>query len=307
MTRSVKCDGSNKHPEVPHPVLTESNSESTQNLSQVRKTLLENSPGKQADQAVNGDREPAIDVIYADEALVVVNKPAGLTTMRHTYEEAEFGERARRYLPKTLADYLPSFLGSPRRKVYAVHRLDRDTSGLVVFARTPQAARQLSEQLRSHRIERRYWAITRGIPPEGRLESWLVRDRGDGRRGSTTPNAAGAKRAVTYVQVIEKLGPFALVECRLETGRTHQVRIHLGEAGTPLCGERLYDRPLHGKPYPDASGATRPMLHACTLGFVHPITGESLLWEAPPPADFRELVERLRRRRERDPIDIEME
>jgi len=304
MARQAKCDGSNKHPNVPHLAQTGSNSELTQNLSHVRTDPLGNSPGKQAERAVHDDQKPAIDVIYADEALVVVNKPAGLTTMRHTYEEAEFGERARRYLPKTLADYLPSLLGSPRRKVYAVHRLDRDTSGLVVFARTPQAARQLSEQLRSHRIERRYWAITRGIPPEGRLESWLVRDRGDGRRGSTTPKAAGAKRAVTYVQVIEKLGPFALVECRLETGRTHQVRIHLGEAGTPLCGERIYDRPLHGKPYPDASGAARPMLHACTLGFVHPITGESLLWEAPPPADFRELVERLRR--SRDTIDIEM-
>jgi 23S rRNA pseudouridine1911/1915/1917 synthase len=247
---------------------------------------------------VGPDQIPAIDIVYADTVIVVVNKPVGLTTMRHAYEEAEFGERGRRYLPKTLADYLPGLLGAPRCKVYAVHRLDRDTSGLVVFARTPQAAQQLSEQLRRHRIERRYWAITRGIPPEGRLESWLVRDRGDGRRGSTPGEVAGAKRAITYVRVIEKFGPFALVECRLETGRTHQVRIHLGEAGTPLCGERIYDRPLHGRPYPDASGATRPMLHARTLGFVHPFTGEQLLWEVPPPADFQELVERLRQGRD---------
>jgi len=242
------------------------------------------------------DPRPLIDIVYADAAIVVVHKPAGLTTMRHAYEEAEFGERGRRYLPKTLADYLPSLLGSPRCKVYAVHRLDRDTSGLVVFARTPQAAQALAEQLRHHRIDRRYWAITRGVPPEGKLESWLVRDRGDGRRGSASAEVAGAKHAVTYVRVIEKLGTFALVECRLETGRTHQVRIHLGEAGSPLCGERIYDRPLHGKPYPDDSGATRPMLHARTLGFVHPLTGEHLLWEAPPPADFLELMERLRRR-----------
>jgi len=243
------------------------------------------------------DPRPLIDIVYADAAIVVVHKPAGLTTMRHAYEEAEFGERGRRYLPKTLADYLPGLLGTPRRKVYAVHRLDRDTSGLVVFARTPQAAQALAEQLRRHRIDRRYWAITRGVPTEGRLESWLVRDRGDGRRGSAPADVAGAKHAVTYVRVIERLGPFALVECRLETGRTHQVRIHLGEAGTPLCGERIYDRPLHGKPYPDDSGAARPMLHARTLGFVHPLTEEHLLWEAPPPADFLELLERLRRRK----------
>ena len=89
-------------------------------------------------------------------------------------------------------------------------------------------------------------------------------------------------------------GEFALVECRLETGRTHQVRIHLGEAGAPLCGEKVYDRPVNGKPLPDGSGATRPMLHAARLGFVHPDTGEAISWEAPPPDDFADLLERLR-------------
>src|SRR5207302_2459678 len=118
------------------------------------------------------------------------------------------------------------------------------------------------------------------------------RDRGDGRRGSTTKPEQG-KRAVTHVRVLQNLGEYTLVECRLETGRTHQVRIHLGEAGTPLCGERVYDRPLHGKPAPDGSGARRLALHAATLGFDHPATGQRVRWESPLPKDMADLVERL--------------
>ena len=94
--------------------------------------------------------------------------------------------------------------------------------------------------------------------------------------------------------MIEELGAYTLVECRLETGRTHQVRIHLGEAGTPLCGERIYDRPLHGRPYPDGSGLERIALHAATLGFDHPETDKRMRWTSPLPADLAGLVERLR-------------
>jgi 23S rRNA pseudouridine1911/1915/1917 synthase len=234
-------------------------------------------------------------IVYADDSLVVANKPAGLTTMRHKAEAAEFGARARKFLPKTLADMLPGLLGKPGKPVIAVHRIDRDTSGLVVFARTRAAAEGLTKQFRQHTVDRRYLALTRGVPKAGRTESVFVRDRGDGRRGSTSdPNEPGGKRAVTHVRVLEKLGDFALVECRLETGRTHQVRIHLGEAATPLCGETVYDRPVNGKPLPDASGAKRPMLHAARLGFVHPVTGDVLAWEAEPPDDFTRLLERLR-------------
>ncbi|MCZ2342410.1 MAG: RluA family pseudouridine synthase [Bacteroidales bacterium] len=234
-------------------------------------------------------------VVYSDDAVVVVNKPAGLTTQRHAEEIAEFGERGQAYLPKTLADFLPRLLGSPSIRVIPVHRIDRDTSGLVVFARTVAAAADLTRQFRKHTADRRYLALTRGIPPVGRIESVLVRDRGDGRRGSAdSPAAEDGKRAVTYVKVLEPLGAFACVECRLETGRTHQVRIHLGEAGTPLCGERVYDRPINGRPVADTSGANRPMLHAARLGFVHPESGEKLSWDVPAPADFHALLTRLR-------------
>ena len=235
------------------------------------------------------------DIVYEDPAVVVVNKPAGLTTMRHREEAAEFGERGRRFLPKTLADMLPTLLGDPGRPVIAVHRIDRDTSGLVVFARTRAAAENLTKQFRKHTVDRRYLALTRGTPQPGRIESVLVRDRGDGRRGSTRKtNPPDGKRAVTHVAVLERLGDFALVECRLETGRTHQVRIHLGEAGTPLCGEAVYDRPVNGKRVLDASGAVRPMLHAARLGFAHPETGDTMSWDVPPTEDFRTVLEKLR-------------
>src|SRR5438067_1016700 len=128
----------------------------------------------------------------------------------------------------------------------------------------------------------------------GRIESYLTGDRGDGRRGSTTKPGEG-QRAVTHVRVVEAVGDYTLVECRLETGRTHQVRIHLGEAGTPLCGERVYDRPPHGAPLPDPSGSPRVALHAARLGFAHPATGAWVEWESPLPADLMAVVERLRR------------
>jgi 23S rRNA pseudouridine1911/1915/1917 synthase len=234
---------------------------------------------------------------YADAHLAIVDKPSGLTTMRHAHEAAEFGARARRYLPPTLADLLPGLLaghqGGKPGPVRAVHRIDKETSGLVVFARTPRAERELGKQFRAHTVERRYLALVRGRPQEGRIESHLVADRGDGRRGSSTRPGEG-QRAVTHVRVVEELGDFTLVECRLEAGRTHQVRIHLGEQGTPLCGERLYDRPLHGPPLPDASGAKRPMLHAATLGLEHPATGKRMAWSAPFPEDLEELLGRLR-------------
>ena len=126
------------------------------------------------------------------------------------------------------------------------------------------------------------------------IESRLVRDRGDGRRGSTDLAGAG-KLAVTHVRPIERLGDYTLIECRLETGRTHQIRIHLSEAGHPLCGEKVYAQPLFRAGTPDQSGAPRLALAAVELGFVHPVTGEPMHFETPLPADLAEFVERLRK------------
>jgi 23S rRNA pseudouridine1911/1915/1917 synthase len=245
-----------------------------------------------APRAPQAKAPAAFRVVYQDADIVVVDKPAGLTTVRHAEELNEAGPRARRFLPPTLVDLVPSMVKGPahgRFRVRAVHRLDRDTSGLVVLARTAEAERHLGQQFRAHTIERRYVALVRGTPVPTRIESFLVRDRGDGRRGSG-PTDEG-QRAVTHVSVRETWPGYGLVECRLETGRTHQVRIHLAEQGTPLCGERVYDRPLHGKPLPDGSGARRPMLHAESLAIDHPATGRRMTWTAEPPDDF----ERLRR------------
>ena len=262
---------------------------------------------RQHDEGGRVDGPPAPVLVHVDGQIVVVDKPAGLTTMRHASEAAEFGARARRFLPVTLADLLPRMLLNhagkppPNRpgfrpalpEVRAVHRIDKETSGLVVFARTPAAARHLGNQFRGHTTERRYLALVRGQAKAGRIASSIARDRGDGRRGSS--DQPGGERAVTHVRVVEELGEFTLVECRLETGRTHQVRIHLGEAGTPLCGERIYDRPLHGRPVPDTSRATRPLLHAALLGVEHPATGKKMQWEADLPADMADLLKRLRK------------
>jgi 23S rRNA pseudouridine1911/1915/1917 synthase len=236
-----------------------------------------------------------IVVRYQDDQVAVVEKPPGLTTMRHPGEAAEFGARARRFLPPTLADLLPPLLSRAGKapRLRAVHRIDKDTSGLVVFALTPKAEAHLGRQFREHTIERRYLALVRGRAVSGRIESWLVFDRGDARRGSGP--AGEGQRAVTHVKAVEELGDYTLVECRLETGRTHQVRIHLGEAGTPLCGERVYDRPINGRPQPDGSGAKRVMLHAARLGFDHPTMGKRMTWDSEMPPDMANLLGRLRR------------
>lgn len=231
---------------------------------------------------------PMPSLVYSDDSIVIVDKPAGLTTMRHEEEAAEFGARGRTYLPLTLAELLPVILGRPGKPVISVHRIDKETTGLVVFARTKLAEAHLNDQFKSHKIDRRYLALVRGAAKAGRIESVIARDRGDGRRGT----AAGkdGQHAVTHVGILQQWEKFALVECKLETGRTHQVRIHLGEAGTPLCGESVYDRPVNGSPLPDGSGARRPMLHATRLGLTHPVTGDTMTWESPMPADMKRLV-----------------
>lgn len=238
-----------------------------------------------------------IAIRHVDEHILVLDKPSGLTTVRHSGEATAFGERAKRFLPPTLADLLPAVLRSrgikARAGLRAVHRLDKETSGLVVFARTPLAERELGKQFRNHTVGRRYLALVRGRAVAERIESYLVRDRGDGRRGSDP--AGQGQHAVTHVHVVEDLGAFTLVECRLETGRTHQVRIHLGERGTPLCGERIYDRPLHGQPLPDGSGARYPMLHAASLAIDHPATGARVEWEAAPPDAMHAVLRHLRK------------
>jgi 23S rRNA pseudouridine1911/1915/1917 synthase len=251
-------------------------------------------------------REEDVRILYLDPQLVVVEKPPRMTSVRHA-EEQGWSSRRKQIQP-TLEDVLPRVIarklsrgergrrGAPPGKlppVKPVHRIDRDTSGIMVFARTKGAEQRLVQQFRRHTTERRYLAVARGHVEAQTVESSLVRDRGDGRRGSTTMTDVG-KRAITHVRPIEHLHQYTLIECRLETGRTHQIRIHLAELGHPLCGETLYDKPLNGPAQLDTSGAPRLALHAAELQFDHPITSERLRFHSPLPHDLAAFLQRLR-------------
>lgn len=228
----------------------------------------------------------AREVVWIDPHVVVVAKPAGISTV--PFDDGERGALSQR-LPHLLATL--GHAGRGRGALGVVHRLDKETSGLLVFARSHAAKAGLEGQLRRHSVERRYQALAAGAVSARTFRSRLIADRGDGRRGSTLHPRLG-REAVTHVTVRERLDGVTWIECRLETGRTHQIRIHLGEAGHPLLGERVYGAPAVRAA---SSPAPRLMLHAGVLGFEHPITGEPLRFEREPPEDFLEVLGRARR------------
>jgi 23S rRNA pseudouridine1911/1915/1917 synthase len=241
-----------------------------------------------------------IKIRYLDKHVVVAEKPAGLSTVRHPLER-DWPSR-RKELSPTLEDLVPKLIAKEERqkggkpaRLRVVHRLDKGTSGLVVFARTALAQQSLGRQFHAHTVVRRYLAVIPGYLPPQRIATFLVRDRGDRRRGSTKLESIG-KKAITHVESKERLNGFTLLSCTLETGRTHQIRIHLAELGHPVCGEKVYNRGPHQPAKPDKSGAPRLALHATELGFNHPVSGESLRWEMALPPDLEEFVNRLRQR-----------
>jgi 23S rRNA pseudouridine1911/1915/1917 synthase len=177
-----------------------------------------------------------------------------------------------------------------RAPLGVVQRLDKATSGILVFARNFAAKKHLAQQLRFHTMERRYLAIAHGDVAPGTFRSYLVEDRGDRMRGSASQGRREGQLAVTHVERLERLAGATLVGCRLETGRTHQIRIHLAERGHPLVGEAVYIRDFKGTLIP----APRLMLHAAELGFEHPTDGRRMRFETPPPADFEQTLARLR-------------
>lgn len=222
-----------------------------------------------------------ISIAYIDAHLVVVHKPARISTT--PYDETE-----RDTLDRLTADLLARKERGRRAPLGVVQRLDRETTGLLVFARTLPAKRELKNQFRFHTVRRRYWALAHGTLENCTLSSRLVPDRGDGLRGSTGNPTLG-RVATTHVTVTRRLREATLVECRLETGRTHQIRIHLAEAGHPLLGERVYVRNYRSP----LLAAPRVMLHAFELGFSHPVTGIPLCFESPMPEDMLGVLARL--------------
>jgi len=227
-------------------------------------------------------------VLYQDVHILVVDKPAGVLTQPTSGRERDtLLERAGRYLTRTRA----------RSKPYVgiVHRIDQHTSGVVLLVCSPKALRPFQALFRAHSSERSYLAIVEGSvrPLRGTIALPLVADRGDGRRGAVRSLALGLP-AVTHYEVIEQFGSTAAqLDCHLETGRTHQIRIHLAEVGHPVVGDPVY-RPRSDLPF--RVPFPRQALHARALGFVHPMTGQSLRIEAPVPDDLTGLIAILRQR-----------
>ena len=204
---------------------------------------------------------PAIAIVHADDALIVVDKPAGLVTA--PTPESDRGD-------------LLDLLGKQFGEVYLVHRIDLPTSGLLVFARTRDANKRLGDAFKEHAVDREYRAVAIGD----------VADQ-------TIDRPVDGRRAVTHVEPLEALSGATLVAARLETGRTHQIRIHLAGLGHPVAGDRTHGGELERTFVPRPP---RLALHAAVLGFVHPVTGQRVRWESPIPDELAAWIVRLRTR-----------
>lgn len=237
--------------------------------------------------------EREVRIVHEDAHVVVIDKPAGVSSV--PYEERESGTA----MDLLRAAWRRRDRDGGRVPLHVVHRIDKATSGLLAFAKSKRGETGLAAQLREHSLERTYLCVAHGAVRPGRIESRLVRDRGDGLRGSARHPEQG-KRAVTHVQVEEvmngRLGRASLCRVRLETGKTHQIRIHLAEQGHPLVGEAVYIRDFLAR---GGRSITSPrlLLHAATLGFAHPVTGRPVSLSSPLPPDFEDMLARLRSRR----------
>ena len=208
-----------------------------------------------------------LQILYQDAHIVVVDKPAGLLSVDN---DKDLTPSAHRYLKRVV---------HPKR-VYVAHRLDRDTSGVLVFALTVEALEKLKTQFKSHSIEREYIAIVEGHPPQksGTWESYLHEDRRYFVHSEETPGRG--ERAVTHYKIEARSKKYSWLELRLETGKKNQIRVHCADAGCPIAGDRKYG--------PSIKKAQRLCLHARHLGFIHPVTGKALRFTSPIPKVFTE-------------------
>ncbi len=241
-----------------------------------------------------------LTVLYEDADLIVIDKPAGMAA--HPAPGTPDGTLVNALLAHC-GDSLSGIGGVARPGI--VHRLDKDTSGVMVAAKTDRAHQGLSALFATHDIERTYIALTRGmpIPREGRIETQIGRSHGDRKKMAVL--SSGGRHAVTDYRVEKVFGqpskpggppPAARVACTLHTGRTHQIRVHMASVGAPLLGD-----PVYGSGAPGAAvraaiatvGLKRQALHAAVLGFIHPVTGQALRFETPVPEDMRRLEDEL--------------
>jgi 23S rRNA pseudouridine1911/1915/1917 synthase len=229
-----------------------------------------------------------LQVVFEDEHLIVVDKAAGLVV-----------HPAAGNLDGTLVNALLHHCGGSLSGIGGVarpgivHRIDKDTSGLMVAAKTDRAHEGLAKQFADHSIDRRYKAIVAGrpMPPAGKVDAPLARSAANRKKVAIVANG---KRAVTHYAMLQPLKDAALVECRLETGRTHQVRVHMTSIGHGLLGDPVYGRtkPAH-RPVLETLGFRRQALHAARLGFIHPVTGLVYAFDSEMPVDMQELFTAL--------------
>ncbi len=257
---------------------------------------IELEPGPPPRTSADPDPSVVLDVRYEDAHLLVVNKPAGLVVhpaRGHQNGTLVNGLLARPGFERVSADPRDQ-QGSVRPGI--VHRIDKDTSGLLMVAKDDLTREGLKAQLAAHSVERVYLALTVGVPTQKTIASLHARDPKS--RLRFTSRAATGRTAVTHLQVRESLaqGRAAFIECRLETGRTHQIRVHLSEqTRTPLLADALYGKaPAAADLAEVAARLGRQALHAAVLGFVHPVSGQTMRFEVPPPEDFANALTELR-------------
>ncbi len=254
-----------------------------------------------------------LDILFEDAHLVILNKAAGMAV--HPAPGSEDGTLVNALLHHCKGQL--SGIGGVERPGI-VHRLDKLTSGVMVAAKTEVAHTGLAALFETHDIDRMYLAVTRGAPRplSGTVDAAIARSQTDRKKMSVhrNPDSPSARRAVTHYRVIESFGvrdkhtrsaAAALIECRLETGRTHQIRVHMAHIGAPVLGDPVYGRQMgltalgsgegHAAALAAVKGMERQALHAAVLGFVHPITGETLRFEAPVPGDMAGLIAALKR------------
>ena len=240
--------------------------------------------------AHNEPQDIPLKVVFEDEHLLVVDKPAGLVV-----------HPAAGNLDGTLVNALLHHCGGSLSGIGGVarpgivHRIDKDTSGLLVVAKSDVAHEGLARQFAAHLIDRRYLAIVNGVPrsAQGKIDAPLARSAANRKKIAIVEGSRG-KRAVTHWRRLQPLRDAALVECRLETGRTHQVRVHMASIGHPLVGDPVYGRArkTHGKLLKELQ-FHRQALHATALGFTHPVTKHRLSFSSPMPPDMQELFNAL--------------
>ena len=223
----------------------------------------------------------ALNVVFEDEHILVLDKPAGLVV--HPGSGNWSGT-----LLNALLHHAPQFEAIPRAGI--VHRLDKETSGLMVVARTLTAQTDLVRQLQARSVSRHYLALVHGtVRGAGSIDAPIGRHPSQRTRMAVVE---GGREARTHYTVVERLAGCTLVECRLETGRTHQIRVHMASIGHPLVGDPVYGKRKSGNAVLDAFG--RQALHAFRLGLLHPADGRAMQWQAPLPDDFESLLAALR-------------